>query len=285
MKNSIQCTIAFLLALIMASSHAQISIPQPSPIGTITQEVGLTDISIAYSRPSMKGRKIFGELAPYNEVWRTGANASTKIKFSDEVMVEGNKIPAGEYALYTIPGKEEWTIILNKNTSLWGSDGYEQEDDAARFTVKPVTTPAPTETFTITIGALAMDAAQVGILWENTLVKFKIETEVDSKVMAQIERAMANPQASLANLYFQSAAYYYETDKDLAQALDWINKAVEINDAFYVIHLKAKIQGKMKDYKNAIATAERSMAKAKEAKNMDYVRLNEKLIAGWKARN
>ncbi len=282
MKRCVNYCLVLLLLFGVEQVQAQITTPQPSPMGTIEQKVGLTDIKISYSRPSAKGRKIFGDLAPYNAVWRTGANASTKISFSDEVTIEGNKIPAGEYALYTIPGENEWTIILNNNLTLGGSDGYQESEDATRFKVKPVTTSLPTETFTIGIGDLTLDAAQVAIMWENTLVKFKVQTDVDKKVMAQIEKTMAKPEATLGNLYFQSAAYYYEADKDLNKALEWVNKALEINDAFWILHLKAKIQGKMKDYKNAVATAEKSIAKAKEAKNNDYVRLNEKLIAQYK---
>lgn len=281
-KNVKHYLILFLILISTEFAFSQITTPQPSPKATFTQQIGLADVSITYSRPSARGRKIFGDLVPFGSIWRTGANEATKIKFSDEVSIEGKKLPAGEYGLFTIPGQDEWTIIFSKKTELWGKEGYQESDDAIRFTAKVQKTAAPVETFTINIADVTQTGANLEIAWENTLVKFQITSDVDAKVVAQIEKFTSNPNALLANSYYQAASYYYETDKDLNKALEWINKTLEVNQGYWVYHLKAKIQGKLKDYKNAISTAETSIAKAKEANNPDYVKLNEKLITEWK---
>ncbi|MDQ3535317.1 MAG: DUF2911 domain-containing protein [Bacteroidota bacterium] len=281
-KFVIYSTVIVFTILSSHFSFAQITIPSTSPLASFSQKVGLSDVTIVYSRPSAKGRKIMGDIVPYGEIWRTGANASTKFKISEELTIEGKKLAPGEYALYTQPGQDEWTVIFNKNTQLSGSDGYSEKEDAIRFKVKTHKYPVHVETFTINISDVTLKGANVEILWENTMVKFNMESDVDTKVMSQINQFTANPEASLANSYFTSASYLYETDKDLNKALEYVNKTLEYNQAFWILHLKAKIQGKMKDYKNAISTAEASIAKAKEANNKDYIKLNEKAIAEWK---
>lgn len=280
--------IGFVLsaALLLGAGAVQaqgIKMPAASPSQKVEQTVGLGTVSIDYSRPSVKGRKIFGDLEPYGQVWRTGANASTKIKFSDDVTIEGNKIPAGEYALYTIPNKEEWTVILNKNTKLWGSDGYKQEEDQARFKVKAQKNPRKVETFTINFANLKSDAADVEILWDDVIVPFTIKTDTDAKVMAQIqEQVVNNPNATPAQ-YAAAANYYADNNRDLKQAHEWMKKANSGSDVkFWNVHAQAKLEAKMKDYKSAIKTAEKSLEMAKAANNDAYVRLNEKAIADWK---
>jgi tetratricopeptide (TPR) repeat protein len=274
----------FLLALLAASlfftpgAYAQITMPQPSPSATVTQKVGLADVTLSYSRPSARGRKIFGDLLPYGQLWRTGANAATKLTFSDEVTVNGTKVPAGEYSLFTIPGKDEWTVMLNKNAKASAND-YKEAEDVARFKVKSAKTAAPYETFTIDFSDLTPNAASMNIKWENTKVALKLETDVDSKVMAQIkELVIDSPNAKPQDLYAASI-YYMENNKDLNQALTWMNKATEKDPQFWQLHQKARLQAKLKDYKNAEATARKSIELAKTAKNDDYVRLNEKLLA------
>jgi hypothetical protein len=274
----------FLLALLAASlfftpgAYAQITMPQPSPSATVTQKVGLADVTLSYSRPSARGRKIFGDLLPYGQLWRTGANAATKLTFSDEVTVNGTKVPAGEYSLFTIPGKDEWTVMLNKNVKASAND-YKEAEDVARFKVRPAKTAAPYETFTIDFSDLTANAASMNIKWENTKVALKLETDVDSKVMAQIkELVIDSPNAKPQDLYAASI-YYMENNKDLNQALTWMNKATEKDPQFWQLHQKARLQAKLKDYKNAEATARKSIELAKTAKNDDYVRLNEKLLA------
>jgi hypothetical protein len=272
-----------LCIFLALESAAQIRMPAPSPATNVKTSIGLTQAELNYSRPSMRGRTIFGDLVPYGEVWRTGANEPSKLSFSDEVKIGGKLIPAGQYALYTIPGKEEWTIILSSNTALWGSMGYDAKDDAHRFTVKPQQIMPAVESFTIEFDNYGSNSATLKLSWENTLVSFVIETEVDSKVMAQIKELVIDPVSDNANLLFASASYYFENNKDLKQAHEWILKATSSeNAAYWVIHLRAKIEAKLGMKDEAIASANRSMDLAKKNNNPDYVRLNEKLIQDLK---
>lgn len=272
-----------LVSLSQYAAFAQINMPAASPAATVTQRVGLTDISVSYSRPSIKGRKMFGETLPYGTPWRAGANSSTIVKFSDDVTVEGKKVSKGEYALYAIPAATEWTLVLNKNLKLGGNtQDYKETDDVARFKVKPTQTATKTETYTINFTDLTPATANMELLWENTAVKFKIMAEVDSKVMAQIQEKVISAQNATPDLYAAAALYYFENNKDPKMALEWMKKANEKDPKFWNMHTQAKIQAKNKDYKGAIASAEKSMALAKEAKNQDYVRMNETAIADWK---
>ena len=276
-----------VLALVIAcNAFGQIDTPRPSPQGKVTQTVGLTDITIEYSRPGVKDRTIFGGLLAYGEIWRTGANAATTISFSDDVKLEGNSVPAGKYALYTIPGKEEWTIMIYKDVSLGGNvDEYDDASELVRIKVTPQKLPMKIETLTFNVGDIRDDKAIISLMWEETKVSLKIEVEYDSKVMTQIESQMENPLASVGGEYSTAATYYLDQGKDLNKALEWINEAIKINpDAFWRIHTKAQIQAAMKEYKGAIKTAEESMAKAKanEGGDFGYIARNEKAIAEWK---
>jgi hypothetical protein len=277
MKNKILSGSMLAFALLTGTAQAQLKVPAPSPVCTIKQNFALSDITIEYSRPSAKGRTIFGDLVPYDKMWRTGANASTKITFGEDVKLEGNLVPAGTYSFYTIPGKTEWTVVINKNTTNWGVDGYKQEEDVVRFKVKPTSVMAPVETFTMNIADLTTNSARIELSWEKTRVSVNVTADIDAKIMKSIETALAPADK---RPYFQAANYYYENDKDMVKALEWANKAMELNpDAFWIVHLKAKIQLKQKDYKGAIASAEKSMEMAKKDGHADYVALNEKLIA------
>jgi len=271
--------VMFIVPAAMTTVQAQgIKLPAPSPLQTIKQEFALSDISVSYSRPAMRGRKIMGDLVPFNNtVWRTGANQPTKITFGEDVTIAGNKVPKGEYALYTIPARDEWTMILSKNTELWGSMGYKESDDLVRFKAKTAALPANVESFTIQFANVKPQSLDVQLMWEKTAVSFAVNTEIDSRVMKQIETAMSPTDR---RPYFEAATYYYESGKDLKQAYEWASKAVEQNpDRYWIEHLKAKIQLKMGDKKGAIASASNSMNSAKSQNNPDYVTLNEKLIA------
>jgi len=280
--------IGFVLsaALLFGAGATQaqgIKMPAPSPASKVEQAVGLSTVSVDYSRPSVKGRTVFGDLVPYGKVWRTGANGSTVIKFSDDVEIQGNKIPAGEYAILTIPNQNEWTVILSKNTKLGGNVAdYKQEEDQARFTVKPQQNSRKVESFTINFANLKADAADVEILWDNTIVPFTVKTDVDSKVMSQIQKEAIDNANADPNVYAAAASYYLETNRDLKQALAWMKKANANDPKFWNMHTQAKIEAKLKDYKNAIKTAEKSSELAQQAKNQDYVALNQKAIADWK---
>lgn len=259
--------------------------PAASPSQKVEQAVGLSTVTVDYSRPSVKGRTVFGDLVPYGKVWRTGANNSTVIKFADDVTIEGKQIPAGEYAILSIPNQNEWTIILSKNTKLGGNVAdYKQEEDQARFTVKPQQNPRKVESFTINFTNLQADAADVEILWDNTIVPFTIKTDVDSKVMSQIKKEAIDNANADPNVYAAAASYYLQTNRDLKQALNWIKKANEKDAKFWNLHTQAKIEAELKDYKSAVKTAEKSMAEAQKAQNQDYVAMNQKAIADWKKR-
>ncbi|PRY16525.1 Protein of unknown function (DUF2911) [Pontibacter ummariensis] len=284
-KTIIGFALSAALMLGASTSFAQgIKMPAPSPSQKVEQAVGLSTVSVDYSRPSMKGREIFGDLVPYGRLWRTGANASTKIKFSEDVTIEGNKVPAGEYALYTIPGKDEWTVIIHKNTKHWGDGGqdYKPEEDLVRFKVKPQQNPREVESFTINFTNLTADATDVELLWDNTIVPFTVKTDVDSKVMSQIQEQVLNNANANPGLYAAAANYYFQTNRDLKQALEWMKKANQTDPKFWNLHTQAKIEAKMKDYKQAIKTAEKSKEVAQKEGNQDYVALNEKAIAEWK---
>ncbi|WP_210487021.1 DUF2911 domain-containing protein [Rufibacter aurantiacus] len=274
-------SLAMALFLMGTQASAQIQTPAASPSASVTQVVGLTKVTVDYSRPSVKGRKIFGDLAPYGKLWRTGANAATKITFSDEVMLEGNKVPAGEYALYTIPGEKEWTVVIHKNTKLWGDGGpdYKQEDDQVRFKVTPKRLNEKVESFTIGFADLTNSSGVLQISWENTLVPVKITTDVDTKVMAQIREKVINGTNVTPALYAAAASYYADTNKDLKQALAWMKQANEKDPKFWNLHQQAKMQAKLNDFKGATTTAQKSIELAKKENNADYVALNEKLLA------
>jgi hypothetical protein len=278
-KTTFFLAIALLYCL---SAAAQIKTPAPSPVAKISQEVGLTNIEIEYARPSAKGRKVFGELVQYDEMWRTGANASTKVKFGDDVKAGGTSIPKGTYALYTIPSKKEWTIIFYKNTSFWGVPGkeYNEADVAARFTVPVKTLSETEETFTININNLRNASADIELSWENTKVVVPIQLDTDTKVMSDIKSQMEGPSAST---YYQSARYYFEEKKDMNIALGWVQMALDKGgEKFWIVRLKSQILGELGRYKEAIDTANRSTELAKADGNADYPRMNEKSIAEWK---
>jgi hypothetical protein len=282
MKKSI---LVVLLAIAALVTEAQVQTPAPSPAGSVSATVGLTEIKVDYSRPRVKGRKIFGTdakvVVPYNKIWRTGANSGTKITFSDDVTVEGVAVPKGEYLLFTWPGASEWTVSLYKDVKLGGdTDKYDKAQEAANFKVKPGKLTEKVETFTINIGDIADDnkSAKVQLAWENTSIKFTVGVNYDEKVVKLIDETLASDKASPYD-YFQAAVYYLETKRDLNKALEWVNKAAEgMKSPFWVLHQKAKIQKAMGDKAGAKATATASLEGAKAANNRDYQMMNEELI-------
>jgi hypothetical protein len=272
-------TLALLTAgvLLATGMRAQLKVPAPSPLQTIKQSFALSDITIEYSRPGMKNRTVFGDLVPYGKIWRTGANAATKIAFGEDVKVEGVAVPQGTYALYTIPEKDHWDIMLYKDFALGGNVAdYKKENEVARITVKPGKTNDKTETFTMEFADLNSSSANVVMRWENTKVAFNVVADIDAKIMKSIESAVINDSRP----YYQAASYYYDNNKDLNKASEWVDKAVSQNPkAYWVQMLKAKIQVKQGNKKEAVATAYNVVTLAREAKNDDYVKMAEKLIA------
>ncbi len=282
MKLKLMFTSILMVGIVANTVNGQIKTPSPSPVQTVKQEIGLAEFELSYSRPSAKGRVIFGDLVPYGKMWRTGANASTKLKFNDALTFNGIKVEKGEYALYTIPGATEWTVILYKDVTCWGvCDEYSTDKEAAKYVVKPLVLSKPVETFTMSIDNVSNNGATLTLAWEKTAIEIKIENDVDTKVMAAID-AFANPKPDYRP-YYNAASYYLEAQKDLKKALEFVNSALAIKPAFWILHTKAKIQMGLKDYKGAIETAELSKKAAIEEKNDDYIDLNDKLIAKAKA--
>jgi len=257
----------------------KVDFPAASPACTLKQHVGLTDIEIVYSRPGVKARPIFGGLVPYGQVWRTGANNATKITFSTPVKLNGAEIPAGTYALFTIPGETEWTIIINKAAAA-SIFNYNQTNDLVRVKATPVKLAEPVETFTIEINDIRDESATLNLLWEKTLVPVKIEIELTGKLVPQIEAVMSAAEGRKP--YYQAAMFYYDHGQDLQKASKWIDAAIADRETYYIVHLKAKILAKLGDKEGAIAAAKRSTELAIKAKDTGYVKLNEDLISSLK---
>lgn len=277
-KKTSKALLFLAFGMITLNSVAQkITVPAPSPLQTTTQKFGLGEITVEYSRPVAKGRTIFGDVVPYGKVWRTGANGTTKITFTDNVKIEGKEVKAGTYGLYSVPNKDSWEVMLYSDLTLNGNVGdYKTENEVARFKVKPAKTAAKVESFTINVDNILPTEATLTISWENTLVPLKITTDIDARVMKSIDESIKSDKPE----YFRAATYYFENGKDLNQALTWVNKATDENPkAFYMFLLKAKIEYASKDKAAGKASAEKTIALAKEAKNEDYVALATKLIA------
>jgi DUF2911 family protein len=285
MKSKLILFIFFFSAFEMAS--AQINMPAASSAGKVYAKVGLTDVNIEYSRPKMKGRKIFGEgedyLLPYGNMWRTGANAGSILTTDKDLTVEGGNLPAGEYMIITVPGKDAWKVIFYKDKGIGGDmSKYKKEDEQLSVSVKPGKLTETVHTMTFNIADISEDntTASIELAWENTSVKVGIKTDIDDEIMAEIaKKTKVNP----AN-YAAAANYYFNTDRDLDQAIEWMTMAIEANPkAFWNIHTKAQMLAKKGDkssIKEAIATAEASMAAAKAAgSDFGYVKRNEDLIA------
>lgn len=273
-----------LAAGLSAQNAPAVKFPQASPPATLKQQVGITDIELSYSRPSMKGRTIFGGLVPYDEVWRTGANSAPKITFNTAVSFEGTAVPAGTYELFTIPGRDAWTIIIHQDKSQWGSYAYDAKNDVARVTVKPQPAPRPTETFAITFNDLTTTGATLNLTWENVRVPVRLTVDTVGLVVPQIEAALAAQAQPNAMLLFSSAMFYYENGLDLNKAIEWMNAAVAARPGqMWMIYRKGLILAKMGDKAGARAAAEESIALAEKAPSPslreEYIRLNQALLA------
>lgn len=270
---------ALICGLFTTTFAQELKVPAPSPLTTIKQDFALSSVEVSYSRPAVKDRKIFGDLVPYGKVWRTGANGATTITFGEDVTVGGKKVPAGKYGLLSIPGAKEWTIILSKQLNVTSPSAYKESEDLVRFTAKAETMPFSVESFMIVFDQIKPASMLASIIWDKTVVSFPITADIDSKITAQIDELMKTDKPP----YFMAAYYYLENGKDLKKALTWFDKAIAENpQAFWMYYQKAVAESKAGKKKEAIATATKSMQLAQEAKNPDYVALNEKLIASLK---
>jgi hypothetical protein len=268
--------LTFSLACTAFSGFAQVS-PAPSSTQTIVQNFGLGKITLTYARPNTKGRKIFGGMEPYGTVWRTGANNATVVKFTDEVIIDGKKLPAGEYGLFTIPGVDDWTIILNKTSKQWGAYAYRQADDVLRFNVKTDKLKDLTETLTLNFINVTPTTCDLQMKWEHSGFAFHIVADVDTKVMANIDSAMKTDRKP----YFEAVVYYYNNNKDLDKALAWTME-MEKNPkmSIYVPKLwEARIKLRKGDKAGAIKAAQEGVDAAAKDQTTEYVRLNNEVIA------
>ena len=271
------CLVAFV------TTNAQIKTPAPSPSQKIEQKVGLTDVTLEYSRPLMRGRVIFGGLVPYDKIWRTGANANTKITFSEDVEVGSTKLKAGTYAIYTKPNPNTWEVYFYSDANNWGTP-QKWDDSKVAATIKAEVQPMPMkiQSFTMTFDDVDKDSANLGMLWENVYVSVPIKVDTDTKVLADIEKVMSGPSAGD---YYAAAVYYLESGKDINQAKKWIDKAVEMRkDAFWFYRQQSLIYAKSGDKKGAIKAAKTSLKMAEKAGNEDYVALNKKSLAVWEGK-
>ncbi|MBK6541744.1 MAG: DUF2911 domain-containing protein [Flavobacteriales bacterium] len=270
-----------LLALAVALpiiSAAQ-DLPQPSPRGQVEQVVGLTNVKVDYSRPSAKGRKIFGDLVPFGQLWRTGANMCTTIELSGPVVVSGKSVAKGKYSLFTIPNEKEWTVILNSDTTLGGTDGYDEAKDVARF-VTPVVAAEWTETFTIDLDEVKDDKARVDLRWENSRASFTVHADASEQALANIKEAMGKSEIK-AGTYGRCARYCVDRGVMLPEALAWAEKSVSMDKKYWTLHTLALCQAANGKYKEAVATANESMAMAQAEKDASYVGMNKTRIEEW----
>ena len=273
MRKFILGILAFMTAFSVNSQS--IKMPPPSPPQTIRQDFGISSIELSYSRQGVKGRKVFGDLVPYGAIWRTGANSATTIEFGDDVTIGTTKVPAGKYGLLTIPDKDNWTIIITKQLDVTNPASYKQESDVVRVNAKPMTMKDKMETFTMQFANVKPSTCELEMMWENTAVSLPISSDVETVVMKEIDDAMNKDNRP----YFQAALYYLNNGKDLNQAVAWFDKAIaQQPDGYWIYHQKANALAKLGKKDEAKATAQKSIELAKEAKNDDYVRLNEKLL-------
>lgn len=272
MKNLIM-TAAF--AVLAWAAGAQVRMPQPSPLQTIVQDFALGNIEVKYYRPAARDRTVFGDLVPFGKIWRTGANGATVVKFSQPVEIMGKKLDSGSYALYTIPGVENWEVILNKGITNWGTGGYKESDDVIRFKVGPIKLKSKIENFTIQFDNVLPESVDLWLVWDKTGVKIPIKANIKDKLRGQVETAMRGEKKP----YWTASQFYNEYDKNYVKALENINKAVEENPkAFYMYLYKAKIQKQMGDIEGARATSKKSLEISRAEKNDDYVKLNEEFL-------
>jgi len=275
---------AIIALAFMLSAEAQIQTPQASPKAVIEQTVGLTTVKIDYSRPSARGRAVYGELVPFGRLWRTGANANTIVTFSDDVIIAGKTLRAGSYALYSQPKADSWDIIFYADTKNWGlPEKWDDSKEAVRASVKPEFLSRNVETLTIGLNALENDYGFLEIAWEKTMVALKIEVPTKATALKSIDEAMSGPTAGA---YFAAAQYYYQSNADLNKALTWINAGIDKTPKgeetpFYMLRQKSLIQAKLGDKNGAIETAKQSLAGAEKAGNADYIKMNKDSINEW----
>lgn len=263
-----------LYILFLNPVRAQVQLPSPSSTQIIKQDFGMGSIELTYSRPSAKGRVVFGDLVPYGKLWRTGANEATRIVFTTPVEIGGKKLDTGTYVLYTIPAEDEWEVIINKGKNNWGIDGYKESEDVIHFSIPVVKVPTKIETFTIQFANIKPESCELQLMWDKKIIAIPVSTNIKDKLKAQIEAAMLTDKKP----YWTAAQFYFEYERNLSKALENVSKATEENPkAYYMFLYKARIQKEMGNNAGALISSKTSLALAREAKNDDYVRMNQKL--------
>ena len=273
--------IALVVIITQFTLEAQVKTPQASPKSVINQVVGLTDVEVVYSRPSARGRAVFGNLVPFGQLWRTGANENTTVSFSDDVLIDGKTLKKGKYSLYTIPSIQSWDVIFYNTTDNWGNPAeFKEANVALKTTVKEEALPKSVDTFTIGFSAITNNSANLEIYWENSYAAVKFEVPTQKIAIASIEKVLAGPTAAD---YFGSAQYFLQSNGDIAKARTYIDKALEMSaeKPFYYLRLKSLVQAKQGDKKGAMETAKLSLVASEAAGNQDYVKMNKDSISEW----
>jgi hypothetical protein len=283
MKTTLLCLIAFI-SFYFQNARAQeikLKIPASSLGQRIEQDFGLGTISVKYYRPNTKGRKIFDGMEPYGLVWRTGANNATVVTITDTIQIEGHSLAPGSYSLFSIPGGSEWTVIFNKNIDQWGAYSYDEKQDILRFKVKPIKLAEKVETLTIQFADIHLEDGLMQIQWENTGINLHLKTNVEGRIMANIQEAMKSEKKP----YYMSAVWYYNHDKNPAQALSWMQEADKAQPKAYNIkYWLARLQLKTGDKKAAISSANEGLTLATAEKNAEYIRMNKEVLRDAEAK-
>ncbi|MEZ0485390.1 DUF2911 domain-containing protein [Fibrella aquatica] len=266
-----------ILSVCLTAGYAQIDLPAASPAATVTQQVGLGSVTVDYGRPSLRGRTMFGDRVPYGKVWRSGANKITNITLSETMTLNGKALSAGTYGLYSVPDRDSFTFIINKDAQAWGAYDYKEVNDVIRLVVRPERSIMKTETLTFEFVDITPTSATLQVRWDELVARLPISNDADTRVMAQIKEKTASPTAS-TDTYFGAAQYYLDTNRDLNQALVWANKVVEKNTEYWAYHLRAKIEAKLSNCKAARADAQMSLDLAKKAGDDAYIKNNEKIL-------
>ncbi len=248
---------------------AQIELPRLSPNASVTQKIGYTNITVEYCRPSVHNRKIWGDVVPYNKVWRTGANEATTIQFTSDVTIKENKIPAGRYSLFTIPNEKEWTIILNKVDKQWGAFNYKEDQDLIRFKVTPKENEF-VESLIFYFSDITQNSVLLNIAWEKIKVSFKIEVDVLNQAYQKVKEGLANTKADDWQSYASSANYFADNNVYLDDALNWIDKAISIGENYYPYFVKAKILFKQNKFKEALNFINKTREAGRKDKNYEF---------------
>ena len=264
-------------APVLAAPAAQLEFPAASPLRTLNQRVGLTDIEISYSRPGAKGREIFGGLVPYDKLWRTGANQASKISFSTAVKLNGAEVGAGSYSLFSIPGKDEWTVIINKDTEQAGTGKYDEKSDVVRLKVKPVSLNNSVDNFAIELDPISDESASLDIVWEKTKISIKVQVDFVEDLVSQVEAVMASDDPKKP--YLQAALFYFNHDRDLHKASQWVDAAIAERQVYPFYFIKARILAKLNDKKGAVSAAKESHELAIKAGETGFATMVEKFIS------